>query len=54
VIRDDQTGSAWNLFGQATAGELQGRQLQPLLAGTHFWFAWAAFKPETRVYGEAG
>jgi hypothetical protein len=51
VIRDDQTGSAWNAFGTATDGELAGQRLQQLLAAPHFWFAWAAFRPETRVYG---
>lgn len=53
VIRDDQTGSAWNVFGTATDGELSGSQLQQELAFPHFWFAWAAFRPETRIYSPA-
>ncbi len=51
IIRDDQTGSAWNVFGTAVEGELSGRQLRQELAFPHFWFAWAAFRPETRIYG---
>ncbi len=51
VIHDDQTGSVWNVFGAATDGELQGSQLEQKLAFPHFWFAWAAFRPETIVYG---
>jgi hypothetical protein len=51
VIRDDQTGSAWNVFGTATDGELSGSQLRQELAFPHFWFAWAAFRPETTIYG---
>lgn len=52
VLVDDQTGSEWNLFGQAVAGELEGSQLEQLIAAPHFWFAWVAFQPETAVYGE--
>ena len=51
VIRDEQTGSAWNVFGTALDGELAGSQLRQIVAGAHFWFAWAAFQPETAVYG---
>ncbi|MBN8639569.1 MAG: DUF3179 domain-containing protein [Anaerolineae bacterium] len=51
TIRDDQTGSAWNVFGTAVEGALLGSQLRQALAFPHFWFAWAAFRPETRIYG---
>ena len=47
---DAQTGSKWNILGTAVAGELEGRQLAPVVSVNHFWFSWAAFKPETRVY----
>ncbi len=50
-IVDDQTSSVWNAFGQATTGELEGTQLRQMLGAPHFWFAWAAFQPETAVYG---
>jgi hypothetical protein len=49
-ILDEQTGSQWNIFGQAVAGGLQGKQLPPVVSINHFWFSWAAFRPETRVY----
>lgn len=52
IIRDDQTGSVWNIFGTATEGEWTGSQLRQELAFPHFWFAWAAFRPETQLYGE--
>jgi hypothetical protein len=51
VIRDDQTGSGWNVFGTAIEGELAGQQLTQRLAFPHFWFAWAAFQPDTLIYG---
>jgi hypothetical protein len=47
---DVQTGSVWNLLGAATEGELAGKQLAPVVGVNHFWFSWAAFKPETRIY----
>jgi hypothetical protein len=52
VITDDQTGSTWNAFGTAIDGELKGKQLQQFLAHPHFWFSWAAFQPETIIYGQ--
>ncbi|PJF37153.1 MAG: hypothetical protein CUN49_01875, partial [Candidatus Thermofonsia Clade 1 bacterium] len=50
--RDLETGSIWNVFGRATEGALAGTQLVRAFANPHFWFAWAAFQPETRVYGQ--
>ena len=49
-ITDQETGSEWNVLGQAVAGELAGKQLSPVVSINHFWFSWAAFRPETRVY----
>jgi len=50
ALVDAETGSRWNVLGQATVGPLAGRRLVPLLHGTHFWFAWAAFKPQTCIW----
>lgn len=52
TIQDAETGSTWNAFGTASAGELAGSQLRQLNAAPHFWFAWSAFHPDTTVYGE--
>ena len=49
-FRDNETDSAWNIFGEATVGDLEGTALTQLNAFPHFWFAWAAFYPETIVY----
>jgi hypothetical protein len=49
-IVDEQTGSVWNILGQAVEGELAGAELEPIVHGNHFWFAWAAFKPDTIIY----
>ena len=52
-FEDEETGSAWDITGRATAGPLLGRRLAPVVHGNHFWFAWAVFKPETRVWAPA-
>lgn len=49
-IVDEQTGSSWNIFGEATAGRLTGEALEPVVHGNYFWFSWAAFKPDTIIY----
>ena len=48
---DEETGSRWDFFGTAVEGPLAGEQLQPIVHYIPFWFAWAAFAPETPVYG---
>ena len=50
TITDNETGSQWNVFGQAVAGELEGAELEPVISHVHFWFAWAAFRPDTAIY----
>ncbi len=47
---DAETGSRWTVLGRAIEGPLVGKQLEPIVHGNHFWFAWAAFKPDTRIY----
>jgi hypothetical protein len=49
-IRDRETGSTWSVAGIATDGELAGSRLEPVVHGDHFWFAWAAFSPETTIW----
>lgn len=52
TITDEQTGSTWNIFGQAINGPLAGTTLVQLRSVSHFWFAWAAFYPETTIWGQ--
>ncbi len=49
-ILDEETGSEWNVLGEAVAGEMEGSSLDAVVSIDHFWFSWAAFRPETRVY----
>ena len=49
-IIDNETGSTWDILGRAVAGPLSGERLREVVSVNHFWFSWAAFKPETRIY----
>ena len=46
---DDQTGSRWNVLGDALDGPLAGRALEPVVHVDTFWFAWGAFQPDTHI-----
>ena len=45
-IQDEQTGSDWNMAGQATDGPLAGTQLAPFSTRTSLWFALIAAYPD--------
>jgi hypothetical protein len=47
---DAETESAWDISGLATDGELSGERLTPVAHTVVFWFAWAAFQPEGRLW----
>ncbi len=49
-VLDEQSGSEWNILGQAVSGPKAGSQLEPVVSVNHFWFSWAAFRPDTRIY----
>jgi hypothetical protein len=49
-MRDLETGTTWSFEGRAVAGELEGAELELLVSDSPFWFAWAIFQPETRVW----
>jgi hypothetical protein len=49
-IIDEETGTEWDPLGRGVSGALEGRRLTPVVGVNNFWFSWAAFRPETRVY----
>jgi Protein of unknown function (DUF3179) len=51
-IVDRETWSVWSILGRAVSGPLEGEQLVPELAIDSFWFDWAAFHPETRIWAK--
>jgi len=48
-FRDHESGSTWNLLGEAIDGPLQGERLEPVVHGNHFWFSWASYRPDTVI-----
>ncbi len=50
TIMDKETGSTWNIFGNAITGTLKGKALVQATCFPHFWFAWANAHPNTLVY----
>ena len=49
-VIDEQTGSSWTILGKAIGGKLKGKQLKQKIHADHFWFSFAAFNPNTKVY----
>lgn len=49
---DEQTQSSWNLLGEAIDGPLEGTELEPVDHLDTFWFAWAAFQPDTKIISD--
>lgn len=50
LFRDQETGSTWDIFGKALDGSLAGSSLTRLPHHDTFWFAWAAFVPESELH----
>ena len=50
-IRDTETQSVWRIDGLAVSGPMAGRRLEPVAdAYVAYWFAWAAFHPQTTLW----
>jgi len=47
---DNETGSKWNITGNAIDGAYRGKKLGRIKHGDYFAFAWFAFRPETEIY----
>ncbi len=49
-MRDQETGTLWDIRGLAVEGELAGERLAQLPAHNAMWFAWVTFWPNTEVW----
>jgi hypothetical protein len=52
VAKDKDTGSTWRIDGRAISGRLKGRSLEPLNFHVGAWYSWAAYFPDTTIYGQ--
>ncbi len=50
ILHGGLLGSEWNALGEAVAGEVEAKRLEPVVSIDHFWFSWRALRSETRVY----
>ena len=50
ILTDDETGSEWNILGEAISGPQKGSMLDNAESFISYWFAWAAFYPETDLW----
>ncbi|MCP3994667.1 MAG: DUF3179 domain-containing protein [bacterium] len=54
VFKDAETGSTWNVAGEAVDGELEGSRLERVAHLDTFWFAWATYQPGTILVESIG
>ncbi len=54
AFADVETGSEWNMRGEALAGPLKGAQLEQIPAYNSMWFGWSAYWPKTRLWNGKG
>jgi len=47
----DDTGTVWEVDGRATQGPLAGTVLEFVTSFITEWYGWAAYHPETSIYG---
>ena len=52
-LTDKETGSRWDAYGKCVSGPLKGAQLESLILEPEYWFAWAEFHPDTKIYASA-
>ena len=50
LFLDRETGSIWDIFGEAIDGPMSGSKLDPIPHHDTFWFAWAAFVPDGELH----
>jgi hypothetical protein len=46
-LKDNKTGSTWNINGVCIDGAMKGAQLKPVEAYQEFWQSWQSFHPDT-------
>jgi hypothetical protein len=50
VFQDIETGSIWNIYGEAISGLLEGYMLQRIPSYNAYWFAATAFFPKAGIF----
>lgn len=50
IIMSDNEGNQWDINGKAVSGPRSGEQLSTPFSYIAYWYAWAAFFPDTTIY----
>lgn len=50
AIQDNNTGTIWNIQGQAVTGRLAGTRLRYVPSAVQEWYVWAANHPDTEIW----
>ena len=50
TFKDTETGSVWDNLGKCIEGKYKGKELEPIIHGQHFAFAWLEFYPNTELF----
>jgi len=50
-VHDRETGSVWNVMGEAVSGPLAGTQLVYVNSGVEEWYGFAAHHPDAEIFG---
>ena len=50
TLKDNVTGSVWNMNGECVEGVLKGSRLSPIQTYQEFWHSWESFHPTTTKY----
>jgi hypothetical protein len=53
TFEETETGSVFDIAGEAITGPLAGKRLPLVVSGLEKWFGWAASHPGTEIYGVA-
>ena len=50
TFKDTETGSVWDNLGKCIDGKYKGKELETIIHGQHFAFAWLEFYPNTELF----
>lgn len=50
TFKDIKTESVWDNLGKCIEGKYKGKELEPIIHGQHFAFAWFEFYPNTELF----
>ena len=50
IMKDQEEGNLWNIFGEAVEGPRQGQKLSSPVSYNAYWYSWGAIYPGAEIY----